>query len=153
MRDPAQLGVELGQLEQRMLLHDFSFHDCSLDVPRVGADVADTRTGSDVTEVVAQQAGGLRAPRVLTGPVCDVDQCDVGAPPVLVGGVVPQVGRHVGLHARARDDVEQRVARAAAHRDPRHLGSASPDARTPHAVAGSAAARGRRTRQRLRRRQ
>ena len=83
---------------------------------------------------------------IFAGPVRDVDQRDVGCAPVLVGGMVPQVGGDVGLHTRARDDVEQRVARAPAHRDPRHRRRRSRPTRAPPTTCRAARrARGRRT--------
>ncbi len=45
--DPAQLGVELGQFEQRTLLDDFSFHDSFLSTFHGSVRMADTRTGSE----------------------------------------------------------------------------------------------------------
>jgi uncharacterized membrane protein YphA (DoxX/SURF4 family) len=48
----------------------------------------------------------------------DVDQRDIRCAPVLVSGMMPQVGGDVGLHTRVRHRVEQRVARSPAHRDP-----------------------------------
>ena len=120
MLDPAQLGIELSQLKQRTLLHYFSFH-----VPLLSTFHGSVRTRTDphrqrVTELAAQELGRLGTPRELTGPVRDVDQRHVGRAPVFVGGMVPQVGGDVGLHAGAGDGVEQRVTRSPAHRDPRH---------------------------------
>ena len=40
--EATELGVDLGQFEQRTLLRDFGFHtSASLDVPWVGADRTD----------------------------------------------------------------------------------------------------------------
>jgi hypothetical protein len=78
----------------------------SLDIPWIGADGTDPDR-KRFAEVAGQQAGGLGAPRVLTCPVRDVDQRDVGRAPVLVGRMVAQISRQVHLHPGLRYDVEQ----------------------------------------------
>ncbi len=45
--DPAQLGIEICQLEQRTLLDDFSFHKSFLSMFHGSVRMADTRTGSE----------------------------------------------------------------------------------------------------------
>ncbi len=45
--DPAELGIEVCQLEQRTLLHDFSFHKPFLSMFHGSVRIADTRTGSE----------------------------------------------------------------------------------------------------------
>ena len=45
--EPAQLGVEVCQLEQRTLLNDFSFHNSFLSMFHGSVRMADTRTGSE----------------------------------------------------------------------------------------------------------
>ena len=75
-----------------------------------------TRTGERIAEVRAQHVRRLTAPRVLAGPVRDVDQRDVGRAPVLVGRVMTQIGGDVGLHVR---------------RPPRRRAASRPLRRTP----------------------
>ena len=45
--DPAELGIEICQLEQRTLLDDFSFHSSFLSMFHGSVRMADTRTGSE----------------------------------------------------------------------------------------------------------
>jgi hypothetical protein len=60
---------------------------------------------------------GLRAPRVLAGPVCDVDQRGTVRGQVLSRRVMPQVSGDEGINAGAGGGTEQRVPGTAADRD------------------------------------
>ena len=118
--DPAQLGVELGQLEQGMLLPYIGFHRAlqysrgrcgsSTDPYPQGRRRSATRSSAAAWShhgySLAQCATSTRATSL--------------ARPVLVGGMVAKVGGQVGLHTGACGRVEQRIPRTAAHRDPRH---------------------------------
>ena len=128
MRDPGQLGIQLGQLQERTLLCYFGFHDSlpsivSAKVPRVGAQGSvrvRTRAPAAAAEAGPQHLGGLFAPGEFAGPVCDVDQRHLRGPAMLVGRMVAQIGRQIGLHVRAGRGAQQRVTGAATDRDPRH---------------------------------
>ncbi len=119
-----QLCVELGDFEQRALLCDFGFHASSpppaLSTFQGSVRIRHTSTDSAAPNADRKHVGSLLAPREFAGPMGDVDQRDVGCAAVLVGRVVTQIRRHIGLHVGGRDGAQQRVARAAAHRDPRH---------------------------------
>ena len=106
---------------------------------------ADTAPAATSPKWSRSSSSGLAAPRILTGPVRDVNQRDVRRPPVLVGGMVAQIGGDVGLHARAGDRVEQRVTRSPAHRDPRHRAAGRRRPAPPTRWRAARRARGRRT--------
>ena len=119
-----QLSIQLGNFEQRALLRDCSFHGYFsppwLSTFHGSVRMGHTRTDSAAPKRRPQNTGSLFTPRIFTGPVRDVDQRDIGSTAMLVGRMVAQIGRHIDLDIGRRRSAQQRVARASAHRDPRH---------------------------------
>src|SRR6202008_4171753 len=82
-----------------------------VDVPWIGTNGAHSHREVGA-ENRPQAICSLFAPRVFTGPMCDIDQRHIRRSAVLVSGVMTEVCRDISLHASGCHDVQQRIARA-----------------------------------------